>query len=219
MVDIKLPLFPLNTVLFPGVPLTLHIFEERYRLMVGYCLDTRTSFGVVFLGQNDYEDSSDDAASVKLGTVAHINASIRLEDGRYLITTIGRQRFRVRNIVQYVPYIVATVDFLPEEETEIHTDVDAQQLRTAYRQYWQAVAVATGSSYQEEHLPTNAVLMGYHIAHRMKVANKRKQQWLETDSTTRIRELTALLRTEMSWLPHPDEQAKPVETTWHWSRN
>src|SRR6266508_1288840 len=55
----KLPILPLNTVLFPGAPLQLHIFEERYRLMIGRCLEQRSPFGVVLIRKGG-EISPDD---------------------------------------------------------------------------------------------------------------------------------------------------------------
>src|SRR5689334_2525159 len=55
----KLPIFPLNTVLFPGAPIQLHIFEERYRLMIGRCLEQSSPFGVALL-RSGSEVSPDD---------------------------------------------------------------------------------------------------------------------------------------------------------------
>jgi hypothetical protein len=216
MVEEQLPLFPLNTVLFPGAPLTLHIFEERYRLMIGRCLDDENPFGVVFIRRG--AEIGDAANPHEYGTLARINASVRLEDGRFLIATIGEQRFRIQHIVQHQPYIVASVNLLPEEDKLTITTM-AEELQATYYRYWQAIATATGSRNQGEQLPDDAVSMAYHLAHRMQVTNERKQRWLETDVNTRIREIITMLRAEMSLLPRPRDRDLPDKTNWSWSWN
>ena len=72
----KLPLFPLQTVLFPGAPILLHIFEERYRLMIGRCLEQNSPFGVVLIRQGTEVDP--DAIPYGVGTTAQIRDSVRL---------------------------------------------------------------------------------------------------------------------------------------------
>lgn len=213
MVEQKIALFPLNTVLFPGAPLTLHIFEERYRLMVGNCIEHGTPFGVIFT--ND-RSASDTAQPSSIGTLARINASIRLGDGRYLIATIGLKRFRVQYALQNSPYLTAFVKVLPEDMYEPMQE--SHQLRATYDRYWQAVALATGTRSQVEKLPDDVVAMTYHLAHRMQVTNERKQRWLETDVTTRMREIASMLRSEMALLPPPGNQEQPDEN-WPWSWN
>lgn len=197
----QLPLFPLNTVLFPGAPLTLHIFEDRYRLMVGDCLEQGKPFGVVFV--HDPGIPKNPVRANLIGTVAQINASVRLEDGRYLIATVGQKRFQVMYTVQVEPYIIALVTFLSEEHSPAMLAA-SQDLRDIHDRYWNAVARATGTSSQAEQLPEDAIAMIYSLSHRMQVTNERKQHWLEVDSTTRVREISAMLRAEMSLLPHPD---------------
>jgi hypothetical protein len=214
--DETLPLFPLNTVLFPGAPLTLHVFEERYRLMIGNCLAESRPFGVVFL--HDRDETSGTMLPHTIGTVAQINANVRLEDGRYLIATIGQQRFQIRDTIQRVPYLVTSVSFLPEDD-EIVLNEYVSELRVIYDQYWRSVAVATGSQSQVDQLPDDVIAMTYALAHRMQVTNDRKQHWLETDIHTRIQEITAMLQAEMSLLPRPGSHLVPGETTWPWSWN
>lgn len=216
MLKNKLPLFPLNTVLFPGVHLTLHIFEERYRLMIGKCLDEQEPFGVIFFRQND--GLSDESQPYTMGTIARINASVRLEDGRFLISTVGEQRFQIQDIVQEVPYLVASVVLMHEEHEEDALTI-GNELKTIYEQYWQAVTIATGSNVPHAHLPDEATAMGYQLAHRMQVTNERKQHWLETSCVSRTREMIAMLRTEMSLLPRPEEHNIPSGSRWHWSWN
>ncbi len=215
MVEQKIALFPLKTVLFPGAPLTLHIFEERYRLMVGNCIEHGSPFGVVFT--NDRSALEHTAQPSSIGTLARINASILLGDGRYLIATSGLKRFRVQYALQHYPYLTAFVNVLPEDINE--PIQKSHQLRATYDRYWQAVARATGTRNQAEKLPDDVVAMTYHLAHRMHVTNERKQRWLETDVTTRMREIASMLRSEMALLPPLGSQEQPENETWPWSWN
>lgn len=83
----KLPLFPLNTVLFPGMALRLHIFEPRYRLMVADCLANGGLFGVVLIRSG--REVGEPAVPHSVGTTAHISGAERLPDGRLNIEVFG----------------------------------------------------------------------------------------------------------------------------------
>jgi len=89
----ELALFPLNTVLFPGGPLPLRIFETRYLDMVRACMREGRGFGVVLLERGP--EAGGTAQFVEVGTEASIVDFTRLEDGLLGITCIGRGRFRV----------------------------------------------------------------------------------------------------------------------------
>jgi Lon protease-like protein len=105
----RLALFPLNLVLFPGEPLPLHIFEPRYRRMVGECLDRKVPFGVLLT-------LSDGVARV--GCTADIlEVTKRYEDGRMDILAVGRQRFRIVNLFNEDPLLEGAVDYLMDEDS------------------------------------------------------------------------------------------------------
>lgn len=89
----ELPLFPLNTVLFPGGPLPLRIFETRYVDMVRHCLREETGFGVVLIAEGS--EAAGPARFVEVGTLASIVDFDRLEDGLLGIRCRGGERFRV----------------------------------------------------------------------------------------------------------------------------
>jgi Lon protease-like protein len=103
----KLPLFPLNTVLFPGMPISLHIFEERYRLMIGRCIEQNGPFGVVLIREG--REVGGEAAPYPVGTTAAIGSNVRLDDGRYYLTATGQRRFRIQYFAQRQPYLLASV--------------------------------------------------------------------------------------------------------------
>ena len=89
----KLPLFPLNTVLFPGAILPLHIFEERYKLMIARCIEERRPFGILLI-RKGYE-VGDTAEPFDVGTTAHIARVDELEEGKMNLVCLGGKRFRI----------------------------------------------------------------------------------------------------------------------------
>ena len=100
----RLPLFPLNLVLFPGMDLPLHIFEERYRDMIGECLENDAPFGVVLIKNGPEVGARADPE--RIGTSTRILRSEILDQGRMNIMTRGQQRFEIEEIVQRVPHVV-----------------------------------------------------------------------------------------------------------------
>jgi uncharacterized protein len=111
---VELPLFPLNTVLLPGVALPLHIFEARYRLMIGRCLERREPFGVVLIRQGQ-ETGSGEIRLADVGTVARIRQASRYADGRMDLVTVGIRRFRIDTLhAGREPYLLGEVTVLDE---------------------------------------------------------------------------------------------------------
>jgi Lon protease-like protein len=224
----KLPIFPLNTVLYPGAPLQLHIFEERYRLMIGRCLEQHAPFGVVLI-RSGSEVSPDDpwvreqveqagggdldldalrrqlggeTVPYAIGTTAQISAgeSLRLPDGRYYLVAMGQKRFRIQYLVQRQPYLVASVAYVPDSASP-ESAAAAGDLRQLYGRYWAALSAAMSEEPPSETLPDGVVDLTYWMANRLQVDNRRKQRWLEADVDTRLREISAALRTELAMLP------------------
>lgn len=93
-----LPMFPLGTVLFPHQLLPLHVFEERYRTLTRRCLEGDRRFGVALIERGSEVGGGD--LRVDVGTVAEITQAARLPDGRWLLETVGVERFRV---VRWLP--------------------------------------------------------------------------------------------------------------------
>ena len=111
----RLPLFPLHTVLAPGVVLPLHVFEERYRVMVRRCIDASTPFGIVLIREGSETAPPDGEASelaiAGVGTFAEIREASRYSDGRWDLVVVGTGRFSVREVEPDAePYLVAEVD-------------------------------------------------------------------------------------------------------------
>jgi Lon protease-like protein len=109
-----LPLFPLHSVLCPGIALPLHIFEPRYRTMIGRCLEEGTPFGVVLI--RDGREVGPLANHIaEVGTTAVIRQAGRYPDGRLDIVTVGERRFRIASVdAGREPYLVGDVEELDE---------------------------------------------------------------------------------------------------------
>jgi Lon protease-like protein len=111
----ELPLFPLHTVLCPGIALPLHIFEPRYRLLIERCVERSAPFGIVLIRQGR-EVGSDEVAIAGVGTVAEIREATKLPDGRYDILVVGSGRFTVDEVDSASePYLIAQVTTLTDE--------------------------------------------------------------------------------------------------------
>lgn len=111
---IQIPLFPLRSVLCPGVALPLHIFEERYRLMIGRCIDRGEPFGVLLL-RAGHEVGPTSAQIASVGTTAVIRRAGAYPDGQLDILSVGQQRFRVERIDSTSePYLIGHVSLLHE---------------------------------------------------------------------------------------------------------
>ena len=97
----QIPLFPLHTVLAPGIALPLHVFEERYRIMVRRCLEETSPFGVVLIreGSEVLRSSPTQQLSIAgVGTFAEIREASRYADGRFDLLAVGTSRFVVREV-------------------------------------------------------------------------------------------------------------------------
>src|ERR1035438_8660227 len=106
----RIPLFPLNIVLFPDEQLPLHIFEPRYRRMVRECLDNKTPFGMLLALPNGV---------VRVGCTAEILEVIKTyEDGRMDIIPVGREPFRVVELFDGEPLLHGVIDYLDDRDTQ-----------------------------------------------------------------------------------------------------
>jgi Lon protease-like protein len=115
---LNIPLFPLNTVLFPEARLPLRIFERRYLDMVSACLRNETPFGVVLIREG--MEVGEAARSYDRGTLAHIVDWDRLSDGLLGITARGGERFTVRQQrVEAGQLLTAEVEVIPEQPAEV----------------------------------------------------------------------------------------------------
>lgn len=118
-----LPMFPLGTVLIPGAPLPLHVFEPRYRSLVQDCLAGEPEFGVVLIERGSEVGGGDQRFAV--GTLARITQVGESPDGRYVLTVVGVRRLRCVEWLPDAPYPLARVEF--PEDGEIAADAVARR--------------------------------------------------------------------------------------------
>jgi Lon protease-like protein len=190
----ELPLFPLNTVLFPSLPLPLHIFEERYRLMIGTCVVTDNLFGVCLIKEG--VEVGGPAEPFAIGTMARISEVERLPDGRMNLMTFGTQRFRLDEVIQREPYLVGRVVVLdpdPEPTAEaLVADVADRLLR-----YLREVRGAARLPDRGE-LLTDVDRLSYLAAATLGLPALERQSFLEVDSAVeRLQQARDLLRREI----------------------
>lgn len=191
---VELPLFPLNTVLFPGQVLPLHIFEERYRLMIRRCLADDTPFGVVLIKHG--QEVGEEAEPHAVGTVARILESTHLPNGTLDIITVGVERFRIRRLFRDQPYLRGEVETLPMAEpanVEVVLGL-AQKVRERVERYINLIAEAAGLRIQVDQMPDSPQQIGYLAAVTMQIDNREKQALLDTTS------LSVILAAELSLL-------------------
>lgn len=110
----EIPLFPLRTVLFPGMPLPLQIFEERYKTMTRELLASGGVFGVILIREGS--EVGGGALPYPVGTAAAIEESRELPNGRFILTARGRRRFRLVRMLQPRPYPYGEVEMIVDDD-------------------------------------------------------------------------------------------------------
>ena len=185
----QLPLFPLNVVLFPDALLPLHIFEERYKLMVQRCLDGDSQFGIVLIKLGS--DVGEPAEPYSVGTVAKIVQVQRLDDGRMLMNVSGQDRFRITEITQVRPYIEGQVEVLDEEREPDIPDSQLQDVQKAVSRNLSFMLGFRGGWVGEAKMPGDPVALSYFVAGLLQADLPQKQALLEEPSTA-VRLQTAL---------------------------
>jgi Lon protease-like protein len=177
----RLRLFPLNTVLFPGAILNLHVFEPRYRQMISECLDSNEAFGVVLIREG--QDGDADVMPHDVGTTAEICDVTPLPAGRYYISTTGRRRFRIQDVVSHDPYLLVEVEYLEEELDDRNAVGElSDEVREEFREYLRLLVEFSGTS-AEFDVPSDPVDASFLIGDALQVADTMKQRLLELSNT------------------------------------
>jgi Lon protease-like protein len=199
-------LFPLSSVLLPGMPLPLNIFEQRYRQLLDdlESAPAGARFGVVTLRSGTETLSvGDDPGTpdvAAIGTIAEILEVRRQDDGSSDVLSVGSRRFRVESLIpDGAPYLRAEVSWLDEADGPIDDDrtTAARELMTRYDTLITRIAGrATGGE-----LPDDASQLAYHVGARLPLLPSDRQELLEVETTAeRLDRLTQLLRREIALL-------------------
>jgi Lon protease-like protein len=179
----RLRLFPLNSVLFPGAALNLHIFESRYKQMINECLETGEGFGVALIADGA-EAGDPNVTPHDVGSIAEIVDVQPLAFGRFYVSTIGRERFRITEIVSREPFLTVTAEVLEEDLTD---EDEAEQLslrvRGLFAEYIALVVEFSGREAAID-IPDDAQGTSFLVGDTLQIAEAKKQRLLELGSTS-----------------------------------
>jgi Lon protease-like protein len=183
-----MPLFPLNTVLFPGMLLPLHIFETRYKQMINKCLEEDRLFGVVLIKQGS-ESLGPLAEPYQIGCTARIIEMQTLEEGRMNITAIGEDRFRIKSLSYELPYLVGEVESHPfvytaEEQEQVQAVM--QQLIPKIMQYIHLLNQIETIDLDQDDLPDDPAALGHFAAALLQMPPVKKQALLQTENQVKL---------------------------------
>jgi Lon protease-like protein len=174
------PLFPLGIVALPHELVPLHIFEERYRTMIGECLERGSEFGIVWAG---------DEGVRPVGCAVEITEVLeRMEDGRMNILTRGTRPFRIVDEQHDLPYPAGTVEFLLDKKEQS----DGKTVAAAHEAYGALVEQATDRAPDADELTS---MSAYEMAATVDFGLDAKQGLLDLRSeNARLRLVTRLFR-------------------------
>ena len=185
-----LPLFPLNTVLFPGMPIYLHIFEERYKIMINRCIEFRQPFGVVLMADENFKSPKNQKPHL-IGCTAQITQVQPLDQGRLNIAAMGVERFKIIALDYSEPYLMGNIALYPI--TSNSTDIiqtTAKKLRARARQYIEILKKTQQFDINISNFPDNDTLFAYSAAALLKISSQHKQTLLEMEDIEQL--LTSL---------------------------
>jgi ATP-dependent Lon protease len=186
MYSARIPLFPLDVVLFPGQAMPLHIFEPRYRQMTRHCLETQSPFGIVFARNDDIAGTGCSALIVKVLK--------QYEDGRSDILTAGQSAFRLLRTHDQKPYLEADVEYLDEDFSG--TDPEASlRLERLGNQCHRLLYAENAPPFETE----GGISLAYHLAAELPTNTAIRQQLLEIRSEAERQERLAAHLAE--WYP------------------
>jgi Lon protease-like protein len=188
--EARFPLFPLGLVALPGEEIALHIFEERYRVMIGECLEREREFGIVWLADDELKP---------IGCTCAVEQVLdRMDDGSFNILVRGHRPFRLLERDDSLAYPAGTVEVLSDEEEP----PDAAVVDQAHDAYATLVEAAIDSQPEAELL---AGMDSYEMAGTIEFGLPAKQELLELRSeNARLRLLTRMLRAALRQLELAD---------------
>jgi Lon protease-like protein len=193
----RFPLFPLGLVLIPHELVPLHIFEERYKLMIGECIEEEREFGIVWLADDGLKEIG---CSARIARVLE-----RFEDGRMNVLVEGGSPFRLLRRIDDLPYPAGDVELL-EDSGDEDAGADAEAAR---RRYADLVAQVTDQRPEPDEL---AKLDAYGMAATLDVALEAKQMLLELRSERgRLEQLEALFAEALARIRHAERAAERAQ--------
>jgi Lon protease-like protein len=185
---VELPLFPLKSVLFPGATLAVHVFEERYKQMIRWCLENGSPFGVLLARSGS--DVEEPAEPFAVGTAARMIRVQHLDEGRMNLVCLGQQRFRLSRKVSESPYLVGEVRPLESTEGEGEEAKDlADTVAALFAEYYRLYLAVSNQWARQIGMPSGPGELADFVASRLSVGLWTKQRLLEELSIRRRLEM------------------------------
>lgn len=176
MTEARIPLFPLNTVVFPGMLLPLQVFEPRYLELLHDCLEGERRFGVCLIQAG--AEVGGPAVPHRIGTTCEILRVEPAEGGRFHLLTVGRERFRIRKVLRERSYLEADVEFLPPDREGELEDLP-ERVRSLAERLLRRLLAAQGAAAAKIELPTDAGALSFLAAYLLSTENAESQELLE----------------------------------------
>lgn len=193
----EMPLFPLNTVLFPYASINLHVFEDRYRQMIDHCVKFDQPFGIVLIRAG--QEVGGLAEPFMVGTAVRVTSLNTYDDGRLDVNVHGERRFRIRKLDESGPYLVGHVEqvFEREVEDDPRTEPIAMDVREGFRMLIEGFFGRPDYNIQIQ-FPQDPTALSFVVANYLTLDNREKQRLLETtDTLERLTELKALIERQI----------------------
>jgi Lon protease-like protein len=172
-----LRLFPLQSVLFPGMRMPLHIFEDRYKTMIRECIEEDAPFGVLLIRVGAEVGGA--AVPYGIGTTARINQVEYLDDGRMNIFAIGERRFRVVKLDTSHDYLSGEIEYVESESVSDDAAALMPQARDLFNEYFRTYLALADQWTRGVALPDDPGDAADYIAARTDASAQLKQAWLE----------------------------------------
>ena len=175
----QLPLIPLNVVLFPGNILPLHIFESRYKLMVEFCVQHESCFGVVLIKKG--KEIGGMSVPYLVGTSVQIIETDYQEDGRINLITLGQHRFEILDLVYDRPYLVGEVrtQSLESQKGSDNLEKITSIARELYENYETLLSKTISDWKLPDRIPSSPDQLSSQIGTRLQITLREKQEMLE----------------------------------------
>ncbi|HLI42324.1 MAG TPA: LON peptidase substrate-binding domain-containing protein [Streptosporangiaceae bacterium] len=209
----RLPLFPLGTVLFPGMLLPLHVFEDRYRHLVRDLLarPEPRRFGVIAIRKGRETGVDGIGALYEIGCTATVRRVREHADGRFDLVTVGTQRFRLLRLDPALPYLQGEIEPLPDDEPDAAAAVPAARATAAaFREYLDALTERAGVGVRVGDLPDSPGPLSFLVAAAMVIDLPERQRLLaEPDVLGRLSAERELLARETGMLRRTTTRPAP----------
>jgi uncharacterized protein len=207
----ELPIFPLNTVLFPGMPLSLVIFEDRYKLMLQKVMKTNRTFGVNLIRRGQ-EAHGPLPEPYTVGCTARIIQVEAHDNSTYQLTAIGDERYRILRLGEGEPYLSGFVESIPlEKPHSLDVVRGSQVLRARVGEYLTLLAefishepddAEINLDLTQLQLPDDALMLIYMATALLQIPAHEKQPLLEAETASRLlKKVLRLFRRELAVLP------------------